>query len=99
AMTGDDELAAVQVAGWRIPSEVTSADPVAGISNDELQRLGIVNVADTQAQLVPQNISTYAPMKASDSLRAGAAGTELRDRDSLFIANTIANLRGLDPAF
>src|SRR5690606_25638427 len=99
ATTRDDELIQMRVAGRRMTPEVTSADPVARISSEEMQQLGIVNVADTLAQLVPQNISTYTPMKASDNLRSGAAGGELPDRDASFIGNTIANLRGLDPAF
>src|SRR5690606_33238367 len=98
AKTRDDELAQMQVAGRGIPPEVTSAEPVAGISSDELQQLGIVSVADTLAQLVPQNVSTYMPMKASDNLRSGAAGTELRDRDASFVVITIAMLRCLYPA-
>ncbi len=49
---------------------------------------------------MPQNISTYMPTMIGDNQAgAGAAGMESLDRSSFFIGNTVANLRGLDPAF
>src|SRR5690606_29965674 len=96
-----DELAEVQVTGSRIQSpNVTSANPVSSITGEELRQLGIVNVADALTQLVPQNISTYMPTMVGDNQAgSGAAGVESLDRSSFFIGNTVANLRGLDPAF
>jgi outer membrane receptor protein involved in Fe transport len=113
--TDDDlELTEVQVTGTRIQlPNVTSANPVTSITAEEMQRLGIVNVADALTTLVPQNISTYQPGLTGDIQSSGAAelgfmvssgvggggGTRELDRGSFFIGNTIANLRGLDPAF
>jgi outer membrane receptor protein involved in Fe transport len=96
-----EELSEVQVTGSRIQSpNVTSANPVSSISGEEMRQLGIVNVADALTQLVPQNISTYMPtMVGDDQAGSGAAGMESLDRSSFFIGNTVANLRGLDPAF
>jgi outer membrane receptor protein involved in Fe transport len=97
----EEELSEVQVTGTRINSpNVTSANPINSISGDEMRKLGIVNVSDALTQLVPQNISTYMPtMVSDDQAGAGAAGMESLDRGSFFIGNTVANLRGLDPAF
>jgi outer membrane receptor protein involved in Fe transport len=94
-------LEEVQVTGSRIQSpNVTAANPVSSISGEEMRALGIVNVADALTQLVPQNISTYMPTMVGDNQSGfGAAGMEQLDRSSFFIGNTVANLRGLDPAF
>ena len=110
----DEELTEVQVTGTRIQlPNATSPNPITSITAEEMSRLGIVNVADALIQLVPQNISTYQPGLTGDIQGASAAdasflvtagnagdggGREL-DRGSFFIGNTIANLRGLDPAF
>jgi outer membrane receptor protein involved in Fe transport len=101
APAAEEELSEVQVTGTRINSpNVTSANPVNSVSGEEMRKLGIVNVSDALQQLVPQNISTYMPtMVSDDQAGAGAAGMESLDRSSFFIGNTVANLRGLDPAF
>ncbi|MEO6080164.1 MAG: TonB-dependent receptor [Steroidobacteraceae bacterium] len=96
-----DELAEVKVTGSRIqvPGN-TSANPISSVSGEQLRQQGIVNVGDALTQLVPQNISTYMPsMVNDDQSGSGGAGMEKVDRSSFFIGNTIANLRGLDPAF
>jgi outer membrane receptor protein involved in Fe transport len=110
----DEELSEVQVTGTRIQMpNVTSPNPITSITAEEMARLGIVNVADALTQLVPQNISTYQPGLTGDIQSSGAAelgflvtsgnsgggGNRELDRGSFFIGNTIANLRGLDPAF
>jgi outer membrane receptor protein involved in Fe transport len=97
----DEELAEVQVTGTRIqvPGNYTAANPMTTISAEEMRRLGIVNVADALLQLVPQNVSTWTDFAVSD-MRAGPNMAEDgADRTQYFIGNTIANLRGLDPAF
>ncbi|HTQ36137.1 MAG TPA: TonB-dependent receptor [Steroidobacteraceae bacterium] len=95
----DQELVEVQVTGTRILApNVVSANPITSIGADEMQRLGIVNVADALTILVPQNISTYAPALTGDNATSGNLLDPL-DRGSFFIGNTIANLRGLDPTF
>ncbi len=66
-----------------------------------MRRLGIVNVADALTQLVPQNVSTYAPFAVSDT-RNGVTDNGNQDganRAMNFVGSTIANLRGLDPAY
>ncbi len=108
----DEELSEVQVTGTRIQSpNVTSPNPITTITGEEMRRLGIVNVADALTQLVPQNISTYQPgadrRQPGQRRRrnwaiigdSGGGGNRDLDRGSFFIGNTIANLRGLDPAF
>ena len=100
----DDEgevLQEVQVTGTRIQSpNVTSANPVTSVTAEEMRSLGIVNVADALTSLVPQNISSYMPTLVGDNQSGtGGAGMESMDRGSFFIGNTIANLRGLDPAY
>ena len=96
-----EELSEVQVTGTRIQNpNVTSANPVTSITGEEMRNLGIVNVADALTQLVPQNLSTYMPgMTGDDQSGSGGGGMDRMDRGSFFIGNTIANLRGLDPAF
>ena len=98
----DQELAEVQVTGTRILSPgATSTNPITTITGEEMQRLGIVNIADALTQLVPQNISTYTPSLTGSTQMDGqqGGGMERGDRGSLFIGNTIANLRGMDPTF
>jgi outer membrane receptor protein involved in Fe transport len=97
-----EELEEVAVTGTRIqaPGNNTSANPINTITGEEMRQLGIVNVGDALLQLVPQNISTYQPtLVGDDQAGAGGAGMENMDRSSFFIGNTIANLRGMDPAF
>jgi outer membrane receptor protein involved in Fe transport len=95
------ELEAVQVTGTRIQNpNVTSANPITSITGDEMRQLGFVNVADALTMLVPQNISTYMPtMTGDDQAGYGGGGMDTLDRGSFFIGQTIANLRGMDPAF
>jgi outer membrane receptor protein involved in Fe transport len=97
----DEELAAVQVTGTRIQNpNVTSANPITSVNAEDMRRLGIVNVSDALVQMVPQNISTYTPTMTGDNQAgAGGGGLDTIDRGSFFIGSTIANLRGLDPAF
>src|SRR5690606_11094655 len=100
AQAEEDELEEVQVTGTRIQSpNAASANPITSISGEELRALGIVNIADALTQLVPQNVSTWTDFAVSD-LRGGPNMAEDgADRGQYFIGNTIANLRGLDPAF
>jgi outer membrane receptor protein involved in Fe transport len=94
------ELEEVQVTGTRIQNpNAVSANPITSISGEEMRALGIVNIADALTQLVPQNVSTWTDYAVSD-LRGGPNMAEDgADRGQYFIGNTIANLRGLDPAF
>jgi outer membrane receptor protein involved in Fe transport len=98
----DEELSEVRVTGTRILSpNATSTNPITSITGEEMARLGIVNVADALTQLVPQNISTYSPALTGSVQTDGqqGGGMERTDRGSLFIGATVANLRGMDPAF
>jgi outer membrane receptor protein involved in Fe transport len=97
----DVELEEVQVTGTRIQNpNVTSANPITSISGEEMRSLGFVNVGDALTMLVPQNISTYMPsVTGDDQAGSGGGGMDSLDRGSYFIGNTIANLRGMDPAF
>jgi outer membrane receptor protein involved in Fe transport len=101
AVAEDEELSEVQVTGTRIQSpNVTSANPITSVTGEEMRQLGMVNVADALTLLVPQNISTYMPsMVGDDQSGSGGAGMDRVDRGSFFIGNTVANLRGMDPAF
>ncbi len=97
-----EELEEVKVTGTRIqvPGTYTAANPMTSVTAEEMQSLGIVNVADALTTLVPANISTYTPgMIGDNQAGSGGAGIESMDRGSYFIGNTIANLRGMDPAF
>lgn len=63
----------------------------ANLNAEEMRQLGMANVADALRKLVPQNVpGTPAP---------NTVGDVSPERSSFFIGNTIANLRGLDPAF
>jgi hypothetical protein len=97
-----EELEEVNVTGTRIqaPGNNTSANPMTTVTAEEMRQQGIVNVGDALLQLVPQNISTYQPGLIGDSQSgSGGSGMDTLDRSSFFIGNTIANLRGMDPAF
>jgi hypothetical protein len=96
-----EELREVQVTGTRIISPNTTAtNPITSITSEEVARLGIVNVVDALTMLVPQNISTYQPsLVGDDQAGRGGGGMEGVDRGTYFIGNTIAKLRGMDPAF
>jgi outer membrane receptor protein involved in Fe transport len=95
-----EELAEVQVTGTRIQTPgATSNNPIDSVSAEDMRRLGIVNAADALLQLIPQNQSTWTDFAVAD-MRGGTNPPEdTADRTQYFIGNTIANLRGLDPAF
>jgi len=97
----DEVLTEVQVTGTRIQSpNVTSANPITSVTAEEMRQLGFVNISDALLMLVPQNISTYQPgMIGDNQAGSGGGGMEALDRGSYFIGSTIANLRGMDPAF
>jgi Ca-activated chloride channel family protein len=101
AKDGDTELAEVQTTGTRIQEpRVAGANPVTSMSAEQMQRLGIVNVADALTQLVPQNTvgpPTVIIAETTTERRPPAGGAP--DGGSFFIGNTVANLRGMDPAF
>ncbi len=102
AQSEDEELGEVQVTGTRIqlPGTYTAPNPMTTINSEEMRRLGVVNVADALTTLVPQNVSTYMPtMIGDDQAGSGGGGMDRLDRGSFFIGSTIANLRGMDPAF
>jgi outer membrane receptor protein involved in Fe transport len=87
AEAGDDaeeiELEEVAVTGTRIQSPGYSApNPITTINRDEMDRLGIVNVADALTTLLPQNISDIQPTNSGVG--------------SWFAGQTVANLRGLN---
>jgi Ca-activated chloride channel family protein len=88
----DDEMSQVMVTGTRIQSSgnSTAANPITSITGEEMRQLGIVNVGDALLQLTPQNLA--APALAGGSEQS-------QDRNQAFVGNTIANLRGMDPAF
>jgi outer membrane receptor protein involved in Fe transport len=106
-----EEIEEVQITGTRIqvPGNYTAGNPVSTITHEEMRRLGIVNVADAIATLVPQDIATYIPTLTNDfqtytgndtgGVGGIGSGNQIFDRGSFFIGNTIANLRGLDPMF
>jgi Ca-activated chloride channel family protein len=96
--SANQELNEVQVGGTRIQAGGNAAAPLTSITGEEMRRLGIANVADALTQLVPQNMSTYQPGVADSQAAAPPAGGSA-DRSQFFIGNTIANLRGMDPAF
>ncbi len=89
------EIPEVVVTGTRIqvPGNFTAPNPMLTITGEDLRLLGIVNVADAITTLVPQNIPSYMPTLTGDD-QEGSIG-----RNSFFIGNTIANLRGMDPTF
>ncbi len=94
--SNEGELDEVRITGTRVQAPAaTASNPITSISGEEMRRLGVVNTADALLQLVPQNVSTYQPGLTGGS-QPGAGGI---DRNAYFVGNTIANLRGLDPAF
>ncbi len=102
AKEDEDELADVVVTGSRIQvkGNETSANPMNTVTSEDMRRLGIVNVADALLQLIPENMSTYQPGLIGDGQSGtGGGGLDVMDRQSYFIGNTIANLRGMDPTF
>ncbi len=76
----------VTVTGSRIKQreDYVSPNPIQTIDATEMQRLGIVNVADAVTQ-VPANVSNFQP--------ANTGG------NAFFVGSTLANLRGLNPFF
>jgi outer membrane receptor protein involved in Fe transport len=89
------EVREIHVTGTRIrvPGTYTAPNPVVSVTGEDLRNLGYVNVGDALSTLVPQNIPSYQPLLTGDD----QGGTLLRS--AFFIGNTIANLRGMDPAF
>jgi outer membrane receptor protein involved in Fe transport len=89
------EVDEVVVTGTRIrvPGTYTAPNPVVTLTGEELRNLGYVNVGDALTMLVPQNIPSYQPLLTGDE-----QGGSLQ-RSAFFIGSTIANLRGMDPAF
>jgi outer membrane receptor protein involved in Fe transport len=84
---GDEEveLEEIQVTGSRIQRpDYVSSNPVQSIGADDMDKLGIVSVAEAVAQ-IPSNVSSFQPA-------ATGAG-------SFFVGSTLANLRGLNPYF
>ena len=76
----------VTVTGTRIQQrgDYASPNPITTIGSEDLQNLGIVNVADAMTQ-IPQNVSQFTPANTGGS--------------AFFIGSTLANLRGLNPFF
>jgi iron complex outermembrane recepter protein len=83
---GLDSLEEVVITGTRIRQreDYVSPNPVATFGAEELQNLGLVNIADAVAQ-IPSNVSTF---------QAGNTGGS-----AFFVGSTLANLRGLNPFF
>ncbi len=78
-------LQEVTITGTRIKREdYISPNPVQTLSLDDMQNLGIVNVADAITQ-VPSNVSTFTPSNQGGN--------------PFFVGSTLANLRGLNPYF
>jgi iron complex outermembrane recepter protein len=76
----------VTVTGTRIQQrgDYVSPNPITTIGQEDLQKLGIVNVADAMTQ-IPQNVSQFTPANTGGS--------------AFFVGSTLANLRGLNPFF
>ena len=84
--SSEQETQEIVVTGSRIAnSSYNAPNPVSTLTGEELERLGIVNAADALTTQFSQNISNYQPTNT--------------DMGSFFIGATIANLRGLNPAF
>src|SRR5690349_4018135 len=79
-------LEEVTVTGTRIKqrADYVSPNPIQTIDASEIQRLGIVNIADAITQ-VPSNVSFFTPQNMGGS--------------AFFVGSTLANLRGLNPFF
>jgi outer membrane receptor protein involved in Fe transport len=100
----EDELEEVQVTGTRIQLPgYNSPNPITSVTGEEMRQQGIVNIADALMQLIPQNQSSYNDFSVSDTRSSingsGVNDSDFANRGQYFIGNTIANLRGLDPAF
>ncbi|MEO8316310.1 MAG: von Willebrand factor type A domain-containing protein [Pseudomonadota bacterium] len=95
----EDNLEEVMITGTRIQVAGNSAvaNPITSVTAEEMRQLGKVRLGDALRQLVPQNVSAYSPTVTGQGQTGGAASSE--DRNGFFVGNTIANLRGLDPAF
>jgi iron complex outermembrane recepter protein len=83
---GAASLDEVTVTGTRIKqrADYVSPNPITTIDATDLQRLGIINVADAMTA-VPQNVSQFTPANTGGS--------------AFFVGSTLANLRGLNPFF
>src|SRR5688572_15642860 len=58
----EEELDEVQITGSRIVrQDYVSPNPVQSIDAEQLERLGIVNIADAITTQVPANVSTFQP--------------------------------------
>jgi outer membrane receptor protein involved in Fe transport len=79
------DLQEVTVTGTRIlRQDYVAPNPMQTLSQQDLQNLGIVNIADAITQ-IPANVSTFTP--------ANQGG------NAFFVGSTLANLRGLNPYF
>jgi outer membrane receptor protein involved in Fe transport len=76
----------VTVTGTRIRqrADYVSPNPITTIDSTDLQRLGIINVADAMTA-IQQNVSQFTPANTGGS--------------AFFVGSTLANLRGLNPFF
>jgi len=75
-----------------LQANTANGPPITTITAEEMARLGIVNVADALTTLVPAAAPTVRIAQAGGSVQS-------LERGSAFIGNTIAYVRGLDPAF
>lgn len=81
----ENALEEISITGTRIRrQDYNSANPVATFGSEELQNLGIVNIADAITQM-PSNVSQFTTQNTGGS--------------AFFIGSTLANLRGLNPFF
>ena len=96
-----DELADVFITGTKIQVGTRSNFDTAmtTITQQDMLDRGITNLGDALLETVPQNMSSYQPGLVGDGDAGGGSGLDVLDRQSFYIGNTIANLRGLDPAF
>jgi iron complex outermembrane receptor protein len=78
-------LEEVQITGTRIlRQDYISPNPVQTIDAEQMERLGIVNIADVLTQ-IPSNVSSFQPRNQGGN--------------PFFVGSTLANLRGLNPYF
>jgi outer membrane receptor protein involved in Fe transport len=86
AEAADEALTEVQITGSRIQQrqDFVSPNPITTLGAGDLEKLGIVNIADAMIQ-IPQNVSQFTPANTGGS--------------AFFIGSTLANLRGLNPFF
>jgi len=71
------------------PATLSAASQESSLSAEEMNRLGMINVADALTMLVPQNGNIQTQVVTPVN--------QVTDRGSNFVSNTIANLRGLEP--